>query len=390
MSSAAKSEPRVSVPPRPSREDEPGSRSIVDGCPQSLYSLNLLMRCCLVTLLIIVISGYLDVSAFHICVLIPVTNWSLDHSLAFFMSFPFRIGVPISVEFGMTSSGSASAIGTLSFDLSTSFTNSSETTNIPIPPDVLHNIPTTSTTLIDVAPEDIDQSTGMVASVEDTSVPTNPEETVQTSLVPPVPQNTDRMARKHSQWRIAMQEEYQALLQNDTWDLVPPKPTQNIVGCKWMYRIKQKADGTIDRYKARLVAKGFNQREGVDYEETFSPVIKHVTICTILSIAVSLQWPVRKLDVKNAFLHWHLFEEVYMSQPSGFIDPSRPHHVCHLKRFLYGLKQAPRAWFQCLSNFLFKIEFRDSKADSSLFILQHLTYAIFLLDLFPIGENLET
>ncbi|PKI61253.1 hypothetical protein CRG98_018352 [Punica granatum] len=116
-------------------------------------------------------------------------------------------------------------------------------------------------------------------------------------------------ARKHSQWRTAMQEEYRALLQNDTWDLVPPNPTQNIVGCKWVYRIKQKANGTIDRYKARLVAKGFNQREGVDYEETFSPVIKPVTIRTILSIAVSLQWPVRQLDVKNAFLHGHLSEE---------------------------------------------------------------------------------
>ncbi|PKI64053.1 hypothetical protein CRG98_015585 [Punica granatum] len=133
-------------------------------------------------------------------------------------------------------------------------------------------------------------------------------------------------AHKHSHWRTAMQEEYQAFLQNDTWDLVPPNPTQNIVGCKWVYRIKQKADGTIDRYKASLVAKGFNQREGVDYEETFSPVIKPVTIRTILSIAVSLQWPIRQLDVKNAFLHGHLSEEVYMSQPPGFIDSSRPHH----------------------------------------------------------------
>lgn len=140
-----------------------------------------------------------------------------------------------------------------------------------------------------------------------------------------------------------MHEELQALLQNHTRDLVPPTPSHNVIGCKWVYRIKQKADGSIDRYKARLVAKGFHQREGVDYLETFSPVIKPETIRTILSIAVSLHWPVRQLDVKNAFLHGHLNEEVYMQQPPGFIDSSKAHYVCRLRRSLYGLKQAPQA-----------------------------------------------
>ncbi|PKI70551.1 hypothetical protein CRG98_009056 [Punica granatum] len=101
---------------------------------------------------------------------------------------------------------------------------------------------------------------------------------------------TFAQARKHCAWREAMKEEYLALLQNHTRDLVPPSSAQNMVGCKWVYRIKQKADGTIDHYKARLVAKGFNQREGVDYLETFSPVIKPVTIRTVISIAVSSQW----------------------------------------------------------------------------------------------------
>ncbi|PKI31712.1 hypothetical protein CRG98_047922 [Punica granatum] len=113
-----------------------------------------------------------------------------------------------------------------------------------------------------------------------------------------------------------------------------------------------KADGTIDRYKAQLVAKGFNQREGVDYSETFSPVIKSVTIRTVLSIVVSSQWPIRQLDVKNAFIHGHLTEEVYMSQPPCFINASRPNHVCRLRQSLYGLKQAPRAWIQRLNTYL--------------------------------------
>ncbi|PKI60123.1 hypothetical protein CRG98_019467 [Punica granatum] len=163
---------------------------------------------------------------------------------------------------------------------------------------------------------------------------------------------TFAQARKHCAWREAMKEEYLVLLQNHTWDHVPPSSAQNVVGCKWVYRIKQKADGTIDHYKARLATKGFNQRERVDYSETFSPVIKPVTIRTILSIAVSSQWQIRQLDVKNAFFHGHLAEEVYMSQPPGFIDASRLNHVCRLRRSLYGLKQAPRAWFQRLNTYL--------------------------------------
>ncbi|PKI75309.1 hypothetical protein CRG98_004349 [Punica granatum] len=156
---------------------------------------------------------------------------------------------------------------------------------------------------------------------------------------------TFAQARKHSTWRAAMEEEYLALLQNHTWDLVPPSPAQNVVGCKWVYRIKQKADGTIDHYKARLVAKGFNQREGVDYSETFSLVIKLV----------------------------------YMSQPPGFLDASRPNYVCRLRRSLYGLKQAPRAWFQHLNTYLQRLGFSDSKLDPSLFILRGPTYLVYLL-----------
>lgn len=96
------------------------------------------------------------------------------------------------------------------------------------------------------------------------------------------------------------------------WSLVPPCPNQNIVGCKWVFRIKRKVDGSIKQFKAHLIAKGFHQREGVDFEETFSPVVKPYTIHTILSIAVSKGWHLYKLDVQNAFLHGTLNKEVYM------------------------------------------------------------------------------
>ncbi|CAL9006703.1 unnamed protein product [Prunus brigantina] len=116
-------------------------------------------------------------------------------------------------------------------------------------------------------------------------------------------------ATKHTEWRDAMTEEINALLKNHTWTLVPSFPSQNLVGCKWVFRIKRHSDGSIERYKARLVAKGFHQRPGIDYAETFSPVVKPATIRTVLSLAVSRGWSLRQLDVKNAFLHGFLQED---------------------------------------------------------------------------------
>jgi hypothetical protein len=117
----------------------------------------------------------------------------------------------------------------------------------------------------------------------------------------------------------------------------------NIVGAKWVFRIKRNADGSIERYKARLVAKGFHQQEGIDYFETYSPVVKPITIRTVLSLAISAGWYIKQVDVSNAFLHGHLQETVYMSQPPVFVNPMYPDAVCLLKKALYGLKQAPRA-----------------------------------------------
>lgn len=186
-------------------------------------------------------------------------------------------------------------------------------------------------------------------------------------------------ALNDSNWRRAMEEKYNALIENKTWHLVPPSKNKNLIDCKWVYRIKRRADGTIDRYKARLVAKGFKQRYGIDYEDTFSPVVKIATIRTVLSVVVSRGWSLRQLDVKNAFLHGVLEEEVYMKQPPGFENSHTPHHICRLDKALYGLKQAPRAWYSRLSSKLCALGFIPSKADTSLFLFNKSCIIMYVL-----------
>jgi hypothetical protein len=163
--------------------------------------------------------------------------------------------------------------------------------------------------------------------------------------ISPLPTNPIN-ALQDPNWKMAMNDEYNALIENKTWDLVPRPTDANVIRSLWIFRHKKKADGSFERYKARLVGNGSNQQTGVDCGETFSPVVKPATIRTVLSIALSKSWCLHQLDVKNAFLHGNLNETVYMYQPPGFRDPQHPDYVCLLKKSLYGLKQAPRAWYQ--------------------------------------------
>lgn len=151
------------------------------------------------------------------------------------------------------------------------------------------------------------------------------------------------------------------------------------MGCRWVYWIKIKADGTIECHKTQLVAKGFHQQEGVDFSETFSPIFKHATIRLILSIVVTNNWPIQQIDVQNAFLHGDLHKEVFVTKPPGYIHPQFFHYVCKLHKSLYGLRQAPRAWFSKLSDKLMSLNFHESKVDSSLFVLHSTTKTIYVL-----------
>ncbi|GJW75692.1 ribonuclease H-like domain-containing protein [Tanacetum coccineum] len=126
-------------------------------------------------------------------------------------------------------------------------------------------------------------------------------------------------------------------------------------------------------------ANGRSQQQGIDCDETFSPVVKPAIIRTVLSLAVSREWPIHQLDVKNVFLHGHLSETIYMHQPPGFVDPNKPNYVCHLQRSLYGLKQAPRAWFQRFASYATRVGFQHSKTDSSLFVFHQGSDIAYLL-----------
>jgi hypothetical protein len=199
-----------------------------------------------------------------------------------------------------------------------------------------------------------------------------------TSPISPIPK-TYKSALLDPNWAAAMRDEFSALIHNDTWRLVPRPVGANIVSGKWVFRQKFLSDGTLSRYKARWVCRGFSQQHGIDYDETFSPVVKPSTIRTVLSIATSSSWPIHQLDVKNAFLHGALQETVYCQQPLGFEDSSAPDHVCLLQKSLYGLKQAPRAWFQRFSTYIQTIGFTPSLTDTSLFVYHTSTHTAYLL-----------
>ncbi|XP_019435884.1 PREDICTED: uncharacterized protein LOC109342338 [Lupinus angustifolius] len=196
---------------------------------------------------------------------------------------------------------------------------------------------------------------------------------------------------KHDCWRHAIQKELSALNENGTWTLTTLPSTKKAIGCKSVFKIKYKADGSIERHKARLVAKGFTQTEGIDYLETFSPVIKMTTIRVILPLASTNNWYLHQLDVNTAFLHGDLKEVVYMKVPPG-LTVSQPNLVCKLEKSLYGLKQASRQWHAKLTAVLLQSGYTKSLADHSLFI-KHVSSSftailVYVDDLILTGNNM--
>jgi hypothetical protein len=170
-------------------------------------------------------------------------------------------------------------------------------------------------------------------------------------------------------WMVAMQEEMQSLEKNGTWDIVRLPTGKKAVRCKWIFKRKEgSSPSEVSRFKARLVAKGFSQILGIDYNDVFSPVVKHSSIHALLGIVAMHDLELEQLDVKIVFLHSDLEEEIYMDQPEGFIVPGKENFVCKLKKSLYGLKQSPRQLYKKFDSFMIANGFKRSLYDSCVYI----------------------
>lgn len=183
-------------------------------------------------------------------------------------------------------------------------------------------------------------------------------------------------------WKAAMDDEMLSLQKNETWKLVDLPRDKNPINNAWIYKTKYKTNGEIDRFKARLVIKGCAQVHGIDFQETFSPVVKYDSVRVILAIAAARKLMLRQFDIKTAFLYGDLEEDIYMKQPKGYEDGTQL--VCKLQRSLYGLKQAPRCWNKKFKNMLRNFDLKETKADPCVFVSnknnQLLIVAIFVDD----------
>ena len=168
-------------------------------------------------------------------------------------------------------------------------------------------------------------------------------------------------------WLEAMRSELKSMDENQVWDLVDPPPGVTAFGCKWVFKKKTDVDGNVEIHKARLIATGYGQVQGIDYDETYSPVAMLKSVRIILAIAAYFDYEIWQMDVKTAFLHGNLTEDVYMIQPEGFVDPTSTSKVCKLKRSIYGLKQASRSWNIHFDEVVTGLGFIKSEEDSCLY-----------------------
>ncbi|MCO5610037.1 hypothetical protein L7F22_064272 [Adiantum nelumboides] len=198
-------------------------------------------------------------------------------------------------------------------------------------------------------------------------------------------------AQNLENWMAAMQSEFDALIENDTWTLCDLPPGKKAIGTKWVYKLKRKPDGEIDRYKARLVAKGYAQQKGIDYEETFAPTCCMTTMHFLCALAAHFGWDVHQSDIVIAFLNGDIFEEVYVTQPRGFVKKGQEDKVCKCHKALYGLKQSPRAWYEKADTHLVKRGFCNSPTESTLYVRREgdvlLIVVLYVDDLLITGPN---
>jgi hypothetical protein len=174
-------------------------------------------------------------------------------------------------------------------------------------------------------------------------------------------------SKDSNEWKQAMQEEMSALKENNTWSLEKLPKDRKAIGAKWTFKKKINKEGKVERYKARLCAKGFSQKEGIDYNETFAPVLKYKSLRLLLALAAIKDWEVKQMDVQTAFLNAEIKEEVYMQQPQGFSNGDK-NIACKLIKTLYGTKQAPHEWNNVINEFILSLGFKRCKSDTCIYI----------------------
>ena len=199
---------------------------------------------------------------------------------------------------------------------------------------------------------------------------------------------------KHSKdWTFAMDDEFSSLIKNKTWELVPRPSDKNVIRCRWLYKVKRGADGSINRYKSRLVAQGYSQTEGIDYEEVFAPVARTEAIRSLLSLANSENLEIHQMDVKTAFLHGVLDCDLYMEQPEGYVDPEKPDYVCKLNKGLYGLKQAARCWNATIDKYLVDSGYVKCSGDACIYLKfkddKFVIMGVYVDDVIPVSNDTE-
>ncbi|CAL2257690.1 unnamed protein product [Prunus armeniaca] len=201
-------------------------------------------------------------------------------------------------------------------------------------------------------------------------------------------------AVKDTKWQKAMEAEINSIEKNHTWELTDLPKGQKTIGVKWVFKTKLNEKGEIDKHKARLVAKGHKQEYGVDYKEVFALVARQDTIHLVISLAAQSSWPIFQLDVKSAFLHVELKEQVFVDQPLGYVHEGKHKKVLRLKKALYGLKQAPRGWYSCINAYFVKQGFQKCPYEHTLYVKvgdegKMLIVSLYVDDLNYIGNDCD-
>lgn len=195
------------------------------------------------------------------------------------------------------------------------------------------------------------------------------------------------------EWIRAMEDEYRSLMKNCTWSLTDLPHDRKPIGCKWVFKSKINPDGSVEKLKARLVAKGYSQKYGLDYVDTFAPVVRQTSLRLLYALSVEYELQLRQLDVSTAFLNGNLEEEIYMEQPEGFIEEATKGKVCKLNKAIYGLKQAGRQWFKRIDSVIKEFGLNQSKYDQCIYYVRNegklIIVALYVDDIIIASNNIQ-